>query len=59
MSWELGRPSSAPAAAGGREACPSITGAPGKWWVVERESEGVVVCVLKAVKGLPVEVRSG
>jgi hypothetical protein len=27
----------------GREACPFITGDPGKWRAAERESEGVVV----------------
>jgi hypothetical protein len=29
----------------GREACPLITGAPGKWWMVERQSEGVIVAL--------------
>lgn len=28
-----------------REACPPITGEPGKWRAVERQSEGVVVAV--------------
>src|SRR3954465_15362581 len=44
VSRELERPSSASTLRGWR-ACPSITGAPGKWRAAERESEGVVVVI--------------
>ena len=42
LSWELERPYSA-STPWGSGACLPITGDPGKWSAVERESEGVVV----------------
>jgi hypothetical protein len=44
LSWELERPYSAPSLRG-VGASLSITGDPGKWRAVERESEGVVVAI--------------
>lgn len=44
LSWELERASSAPSC-GRWEACPLITGDPGKWWAVERQSEGAIVAL--------------
>jgi hypothetical protein len=44
LSLELERSSSAPPC-GGREAALPITGDSGKWQVVERKSEGVVVAI--------------
>lgn len=42
LSWELERASLAPFLRE-REAHSPITGVPGKWWIVERQSEGVIV----------------
>ena len=42
LSSELERSSSTPGCSA-REAVLPVTGDPGKWWAVERKSEGVVV----------------
>jgi hypothetical protein len=42
LSWELERASSAPRMRRGKHGLP-ITGGTGKWWAVERQSEGAVV----------------
>jgi hypothetical protein len=45
LSWELERASSAPGLRLGKQGLP-ITGGAGKWRVVERQSEGVVVVLI-------------
>ena len=45
LSWELERASSAPGLRPGKRGSP-VTGRTGKWRVVERQSEGVVVVVI-------------
>jgi hypothetical protein len=45
LSWELERASSTPGLRPGKRDL-SITGRTGKWWVVERQSEGAVVVVI-------------
>jgi len=44
VSWELERASSTPFLRE-READLPITGASGKWWMVERQSEGVILAL--------------